>query len=62
MLAGASRGHTTLTTNRSSVKAVLKEIRRVCGRGGYEPEMGDVEKAALWVVDPRSLSEGMRSD
>lgn len=62
MLAGASRGYTTLTTNRSSVKAVLKEMRRVCGRGGYEPEMGDVEKAALWVVDPRSLSEGMRSE
>lgn len=62
MLAGASRGYTTLTTNRSSVKAVLKEMRRVCGRGGYEPEMRDVEKAALWVVDPRSLSEVMRSE
>jgi len=62
MLAGASRGYTTLTMNRSSVRAVLKEMRRACGRGGYEPEMGDVEKAALWVLDPRSLSEGMRSE
>ncbi|KAH0831141.1 hypothetical protein J3R83DRAFT_13711 [Lanmaoa asiatica] len=61
MLAGVSRGYTTLTTNRSSVRAVLKEMRRICGRCGYESEMGDVEKAALWVVDPRSLSEGMRS-
>lgn len=57
MLAGASRGYTTLTTNKSSVKAVLKEMRRV--RGGYEPE---VEKAALWTLDPRSLSEGMCSE
>jgi hypothetical protein len=62
MLAGASRGYTTLTTNRSSVKAVLKEMRRTCGSGGCEPEMGDVEKAALWILDPRSLSEGMRSE
>ncbi|KAI9454512.1 hypothetical protein HD554DRAFT_2031279, partial [Boletus coccyginus] len=60
MLAGASRGYTTLTTNKSSVKAMLKEMRRV--RGRYEPEMGDVEKAALWTLDPRSLSEGMRSE
>ena len=62
MLAGASRGYTTLTTNRSSMKAVLKETRRACGRGGYEPEKGDVEKAALWILGPRSLSEGMRSE
>ncbi|KAG6380139.1 hypothetical protein JVT61DRAFT_8226 [Boletus reticuloceps] len=57
MLAGASRGYTTLTTNRSSVKAMLKAMRSVWG-GEYEPEMG----AALWMLDPRSLSEGMRSD
>ena len=64
MLAGASRGYTTLTTNRSSVKAVLKEMRRMRGRGGYEPEpTGEVSgKAALWMLDPRSLSEGMRSE
>jgi hypothetical protein len=62
MLAGASREFATLTTNRSSVKVVLKEMRRACGRGGCEHEMGDVEKAALWILDPRSLSEGMRSE
>ena len=62
MLAGASRGYTTLTTNGSSVKAVLKEIRRVSGRDGYKPGIGDTEKAALWILDPRSLSEGLRSD
>lgn len=64
MFAGASRRHTTLTTNRSSVKAVLKEMRRVCGRGGnYGPEhVEETEKAALWILDPRSLSEGMRSE
>ncbi|KAF8128737.1 hypothetical protein EV363DRAFT_1340462 [Boletus edulis] len=57
MLAGASRGYTTLTTNRSSVKAMLKAMRSVWGCE-YEPEM----RAALWMLDPRSLSEGMRSD
>ncbi|KAG9313785.1 hypothetical protein JVU11DRAFT_6145 [Chiua virens] len=62
MLAGASRGHTTLTTNRSSVKAALTAMRRVCGNGGHEPIAGDVEKAALWILAPRSLSEGMRSE
>ena len=62
MLAGGSRRYTTLTTNRSSVKAVLKEMRRVCGRGEYGPGMEVVEKAALWILDPRSLSEGMRSE
>ncbi|KIK99562.1 hypothetical protein PAXRUDRAFT_131812 [Paxillus rubicundulus Ve08.2h10] len=81
MLAGSSRGYTTLTTNRSSVKAVMKEMRRVYGRGGYDYGLwgkdGAVdegmecstnggrsmaEKAVLWIVDPRSLSEGMRSD
>ncbi|KAF8556566.1 hypothetical protein OG21DRAFT_593970 [Imleria badia] len=58
-LAGASRGYTTLTTNRSSVKAMLKEMRR---GGCYEPEVREVDKAALWILDPRSLSEGMRSE
>ncbi|KAF9224819.1 hypothetical protein BS17DRAFT_51543 [Gyrodon lividus] len=80
MLAGSSRGYTTLTTNKSSVKVVMKEMRRVFGRGGYgsgvwgkeevvdkEKESGDggrtvPEKAALWIVDPRSLAEDMRSD
>ncbi|KAF9238986.1 hypothetical protein BU15DRAFT_88196 [Melanogaster broomeanus] len=56
MLAGSSRGYTTLTTNRSSVKSVMKEMHRVCGRGVV------TEKAALWIVNPRSLAEGMRSD
>ncbi|KAI0767407.1 hypothetical protein C8Q74DRAFT_1280197 [Fomes fomentarius] len=80
MLWGAVRGWTTLTANKSSVKAMLRDIR--ASEGGYgwgheptatrarasdgegvqdtEPEV--VEKAAIWVVDPRSLAEGMRAD
>ncbi|RDX52586.1 hypothetical protein OH76DRAFT_169551 [Lentinus brumalis] len=70
MLWGAVRGWTTLTANKSSVKAILRDIRTA--EGGYgaaaEPATAPtaaavaVEKAALWVVDPRSLAEGMRSD
>ena len=64
MLCGAVRGWTTLTANRASVKAVLREVR---ARGyGAETRDRDVDEgrhhAALWIVDPRSLAQGMRSD
>jgi hypothetical protein len=59
MLCGAVRGWTTLTANRSSVKAVLREVRA----RGYAAEVrGEGRHAALWIVDPRSLAQGMRSD
>lgn len=75
MLWGAELGWTTLTGNKSSVKAILREIRaaRVSGRLGEEdmeccvgsgrsdPEDANGGVAALWVVDPRSLAEGMSS-
>ncbi len=73
MLWGAARGWTTLTANKSSVKAILRDIR--AGEGGHgwghaTTQAGGtsgegravVEKAAMWVVDPRSLAEGMRFD
>ena len=79
MLWGAVRGWTTLTANKSSVKAILRDIRTSeggYGWTGHSREGGDdttevetdgeeavvVEKAAMWVVDPRSLAEGMRAD
>ena len=87
---GAYLGWTTLTANRTSVKAILREMKmaRVSGRlvgvdlhleqprggsrlldgvgdgdsglgnDGYE---GSAGWAAFWVVDPRSLAEGMSS-
>ncbi|KAH9968137.1 hypothetical protein BC827DRAFT_1368250 [Russula dissimulans] len=69
MLCGAARGWTTLTANRASVKAVLREMKM----RGYGVDAGAlalardrgadaVGHAALWIVDPRSLAEGMRSD
>ncbi|XP_006455242.1 hypothetical protein AGABI2DRAFT_209642 [Agaricus bisporus var. bisporus H97] len=72
MLWGAELGWTTLTGNRSSVKTILRDIKsaRVSGRlaesdldvvvtdGNNED---DDPCAALWVVDPRSLAEGMSS-
>lgn len=68
MLWGADLGWTTLTANRMSVKAILREMKiaRVAGRldavddgdvGGEEV----VKSPAIWVVDPRSLAEGMSS-
>ncbi|KAI0372466.1 hypothetical protein BV20DRAFT_991363 [Pilatotrama ljubarskyi] len=72
MLWGAALGWTTMTANKSSVKAILRDIRAAEGGYGWfeEPpvrrEDGShdtaVEAAAIWVVDPRSLAEGMRSD
>ncbi|KAG1737508.1 uncharacterized protein EDB91DRAFT_1237879 [Suillus paluster] len=68
MLWGAALGWTTLTTNRSSVKALLREMKKYGGGGSliYEPpgrdETARASKAAIWIVNPRSLAEGMRSD
>ncbi|KAJ7608766.1 hypothetical protein FB45DRAFT_982519 [Roridomyces roridus] len=60
VLRGAERGWTTLTTTKSSVKALLREIKaaRLAGKLVEEPEEEDVEAgrtAVLWIVDPRNL-------
>jgi len=63
MLCGAARGWTTLTANRASVKVMLKEVKmRGYGVDARGRDAGAIHHAALWVVDPRSLAEGMRSD
>ncbi|KAH9903450.1 hypothetical protein C8Q73DRAFT_635400 [Cubamyces lactineus] len=72
MLWGAACGWTTLTANKSSVKAILRDIRAAEGGYGWFEELpsgseattseAPGEAAAIWVVDPRSLAEGMRSD
>ena len=74
LLWGAAKGWTTMTANRASVKAILREVKargRAAATGldapsgqapGEDDSAGGVEKAAIWVVDPRSLAEGMRSD
>ena len=75
MYVGASRRWTTLTANRASVRELLKGVKKRakgsepatwhvfgdhrCGRDtGAIPRI----QAAIWVVDPRSLAEGMRKD
>ena len=68
LLCGAARGWTTLTSNRLSVREILKESLREAGEAerdlpegdGGEKEGADV--AAIWLVEPRSLAEGLRSD
>ena len=63
MLCGAAHGWTTLTANRASVKAMLREVKaRGYGVDARGAGAGAVQYAALWVLDPRSLAEGMRSD
>ena len=63
MLCGTVRGWTTLTANRSSVKAVLREVRaRGYGSEARGQDVAEGRHAALWIVDPRSLAQGMRSD
>ncbi|KAG6857375.1 hypothetical protein H0H87_004736 [Tephrocybe sp. NHM501043] len=60
---GAERGWTTLTANKASVKAILREMKGARGRGGLGGVGGggggEEKRAAIWIVDPRSLAEGM---
>lgn len=68
LLWGAKLGWTTLTANRTSVRATLKEVK---ARRGYEEafdsqfvaigDEGCTMLAAIHLVDPRSLAEGMRA-
>ncbi|KAF9011872.1 hypothetical protein BDQ17DRAFT_1396918 [Cyathus striatus] len=82
MMWGAELGWTTLTANRTSVRAILREMKLARAAGRLEeferkqvrnidaaalwssetdgPKV-DAGKAAVWVVDPRSLAEGMSS-
>lgn len=68
MLWGAELGWTTLTANKSSVKAILKEMKQHLQSQLHRIEVKErvaeriVQKAVFWVVDPRSLAEGQRAD
>lgn len=63
LLWGAQLGWTTLTANRTSIKAIVREMttRRANVVGASDATVqGDT--AAIWVVDPRSLAEGLRQN
>ncbi|KAI0299448.1 hypothetical protein B0F90DRAFT_1631326 [Multifurca ochricompacta] len=63
MLCGAVRGWTTLTANRTSVRTMLREVKtRGSGVEARGRGTGAGNYAAVWIVDPRSLAEVMRSD
>lgn len=65
MYAGASRGWTTLTANRTSVRMFLKEIDKRGGLDTSQHSSNDTtatSPAVIWLVEPRSLAEGMRVD
>jgi hypothetical protein len=62
LLWGAQLGYTTLTANRTSVRVILKEM--VTRTNGALNDCGDIRSdhtAAIWLVDPRSLAEGLRT-
>ncbi|KAF5384325.1 hypothetical protein D9615_003311 [Tricholomella constricta] len=71
LLWGAELGWTTLTANKTSIKAILREMKlaRVSGRldglvngdDAVEEAGSESRRAAIWIVDPRSLAEGMCS-
>jgi hypothetical protein len=64
LLWGAEKEMVTLTSNKTSVRLLLREMR------GYTlPSVDDQEGVAkeaipmaLWIMEPRSLSQGMRND
>nr|GAT47522.1 predicted protein [Mycena chlorophos] len=60
MLHGARRGWTTLTANRSSVRALVRELRSGFGIAVADEQRQEGQVAAIWVVDPRSLAESTR--
>lgn len=73
LLQGARRGMTTVTANKASVRAILREMKRTSPTEGLEKRVESLQLgptpdtlaapiAALWVVEPRSLAENMRAD
>ncbi|KAL4071764.1 hypothetical protein V8B97DRAFT_1943149 [Scleroderma yunnanense] len=74
MYAGASRCWTTLTANRASVRELLKEMKKrgkgsepgilVFGDNGSGKDIAATSRiqAAIWIINPRSLAEGMVND
>jgi hypothetical protein len=66
MLWGAKMGWTTLTANKTSAKALVREVRarerNGCNGTSSKAVSKEKETAAIWLVDPRSLAEGMRGD
>ena len=61
LLWGAQLGYTTLTANRTSVRVILKEM--VTQTKGTLNDYGNIRSdhtAAIWLVDPRSLAEGLK--
>ena len=68
LLWGAEAGMVTLTSNKASVKALLREMRgfglplaRALPSQPRDEEEGVLD-FAVWVTGPRSLAEGMRAD
>ncbi len=68
LLLGARRGMTTMTANRTSVRAIMREMGRprqdVSESGGPSALMLEDQSEpiiAIWVFEPRSLAENMRN-
>ncbi|KAG6835272.1 hypothetical protein H0H93_003239 [Arthromyces matolae] len=65
LLWGAELGWTTLTANKTSIRAIMREMknlkvsRKFEGPADDETSDADSSIAGIWIVDPRSLAEGM---
>ncbi len=57
LLEGARRGMTTVTANRMSVKQAVRAIGRLEGLDNVHDN-----RAQIWVVEPKTLSEQKRND
>ncbi|KAF8583305.1 hypothetical protein K439DRAFT_72484 [Ramaria rubella] len=68
LLVGACAGMTTLTANRASIRVLLREMEMERMRRGDGEDVAcgmgsrDTLDAAVWILEPRSLAEGMRAD
>ncbi|KAG8856277.1 hypothetical protein FRB91_000966 [Serendipita sp. 411] len=64
LLLGAERNMVTLTSNKTSIRSLLREMRGYAlpAERDISLQAGPTVPWALWIVEPRSLSQGMRND
>lgn len=62
LLWGAEEGMVTLTSNKTSVRLILREMRGFALPSANDEAGPDEVPFALWVMEPRSLSQDMRND
>lgn len=62
LLRGAEHDMVTLTSNKTSIKAVIREMRGFALPRVAEENIRSSSACSIWITDPRSLAEGLRAD